>query len=45
MKKRILTGIRLILSAGLLYLVYGETGPWTVTALALALIFTELESL
>ena len=45
MKKCIPIWIRLILSAGLLYLVYGETGPWTVTALALALIFTELESL
>ena len=35
--------IRWILTAGLLYLVFLESGPWTMTALALCAVGVELE--
>ncbi len=34
--------IRIALTIGLLYLVYGETGPWTAAALALITVGLEV---
>ena len=36
--------IRFTLTAGLIYLVYGEAGPWTALSLGLIAITTEIQS-